>query len=110
MESYDGSARVQQRLDALARANRLRTARAHVKHRIAAGELTCADLLVRSHWEIEGMPVAALLASQRYWGEHRCRRLLRSVQISESKAIGTMTERERLALAAALRINRHHSR
>ena len=60
--------------------------------------VSCTDAIRSGNVE----QLAALLASQRYWGEHRCRRLLRSVQISETKAVGTMTERERLTLAAAI--------
>jgi len=99
----DDGARVEQRLDALARANRLRAARASLKRRIASGEVSCADLLLRPTWEMQSMPVAALLASQRYWGKYRCRQFLRSIQLSEVKSIGAMTERQRLTAVAALR-------
>src|SRR5204863_5058688 len=49
------------------------------------------------------------LASQHYWGEQRCRRFLRSIQISEVKPIGTMTERQRQAIAAALSDDTAHA-
>lgn len=109
MGSHDGGARVQQRLDALARANRLRTARARLKRRIAAGEVSCADLVLRPSWEIERMPIAALLASQRYWGQERCRQFLRSIKMTEVKSIGSMTQRQRLVVATALDDARTHS-
>jgi hypothetical protein len=102
----DDGARVEQRLDALARANRMRVARANLKRRIASGDVSCADLLLRPTWEIQSMPVAALLASQRYWGKYRARQFLRSIQLSELKSIGAMTERQRLTAVAALRSSR----
>jgi hypothetical protein len=97
----DGS-RSGQRLAALARANHMRAARARLKRRIAAGEISCVDLLLRPCQEIDSMPIAALLATQRYWGEQRARQLLRSFHISELKPIGTMTERQRRAIVAEL--------
>ena len=47
------------------------------------------------------MAVADLLMSQRRWGQTRCRRFLAQIPMSENKTIGTMTERQRKALAAA---------
>lgn len=40
--------------------------------------------------------------SQKRWGLARCRRLLVSVGVPENKAVGKLTERQRLALARAL--------
>ena len=40
--------------------------------------------------------------SQKRWGRARCRRLLVSVGVPENKQIGTLTERQRSALAAGL--------
>ena len=48
------------------------------------------------------MPVDELLTSQRRWGTERARRFLASMQIPENKQIGTMTERQRNALARLL--------
>jgi hypothetical protein len=53
-------------------------------------------------WELESMPVADVLLSQRHWGDMRCRRILAAVGLHESKAIGSMTKRQRLALASRL--------
>jgi hypothetical protein len=92
-----------QHLQALERANAVRLARADLKRRIAAGNLTAAEVILSSPWEVESMTVGDLLTSQRRWGAIRCRRLLQAVPISESKTIGAMTERQRLALAGMLR-------
>jgi hypothetical protein len=48
------------------------------------------------------MSVSDLLMSQKRWGRTRCRRLLVSLGVPENKQIGTLTERQRLALAAVL--------
>ena len=55
-----------------------------------------------SPWEAESMSVSELLMSQRRWGRTRCRRVLLSLGLPENKQIGTMTERQRAALAAML--------
>jgi hypothetical protein len=91
-----------QRLRALERANRVRIARARLKREIAAGELTAAEVILRPRREIEGMPIAGVLVSQRRWGEDRCRGFLAGLGMSEAKTIGSMTERQRIATAAVL--------
>ncbi|MGH2797567.1 MAG: hypothetical protein ACRDM0_07805 [Thermoleophilaceae bacterium] len=48
------------------------------------------------------MSISDLLMSQKRWGRTRCRRLLVSLGVPENKQIGTLTERQRLALAAVL--------
>ena len=92
-----------QHLQALERANAVRLARADLKRRIAAGEICAAEVILRSPWEAESMTVADLLTSQRRWGQMRCRRFLQSIPISESKTVGSMTERQRHAVAQSLR-------
>ena len=44
------------------------------------------------------MTVAELLTSQRRWGHNRARRVLAEVMVSETKTLGSMTERQRRAL------------
>ncbi len=48
------------------------------------------------------MTVSDLLTSQRRWGSTRCRKLLQSIPMSENKTVGSMTERQRTALAGLL--------
>jgi hypothetical protein len=91
-----------QHLRALEHANRVRLARASLKRDIAAGLRTAATVVIDMPWEVESMSVSELLMSQRRWGRARCRRLLLSLGIPENKRIGTMTERQRHALAALL--------
>lgn len=91
-----------QHLRALARANEVRLARAELKRRVLAGELTAAEVVCEVPWAAETMTVADLLLSQRRWGQTRVRRLLSSIPISETKTIVSMTERQRGAVAMAL--------
>ena len=92
----------QQHLRALEHANRVRLARADMKRRIAAGELTAAEVVLTCPWQAESMSISDLLMSQKRWGRARCRRLLVSIGVPENKRVGTLTERQRLALAAVL--------
>lgn len=91
-----------QHLVALARANRVRLARAALKRNIAAGDTTVAEILTEVPEEVESMAVADLLACQRRWGVTRCRRFLAGSMISETRLVGTLTERQRHELARRL--------
>jgi hypothetical protein len=88
---------------ALARANKVRLARAELKRRIAMGELDAAEVIMDCPWEAQSMAVGDLLMSQRRWGESRCRKLLAQLQLSESKTVGSLTDRQRRTLACACR-------
>lgn len=91
-----------QHLRALERANAVRLARAEIKRRIASGEISVAEVVLASPWETESMPIAELLTSQRRWGHTRARRFVQAIPVSESKTIGTLTDRQRAAVAAML--------
>jgi hypothetical protein len=92
----------EQHLRALEYANRVRLARARMKQKIAAGELLAADVVLTCPWQAHSMSISDLLMSQKRWGRTRCRRLLVSLGVPENKQVGTLTERQRLALAAVL--------
>jgi hypothetical protein len=100
----DGTATVSapQHMRALAQANRVRLARAELKRLVAEGEATVADIVLECPWEAESMTIADLLMSQHRWGRTRCRRFLASIPMVETKTVGSMTERQRNALAAQL--------
>jgi hypothetical protein len=91
-----------QRLRALERANEVRLARASLKRSIALGHLSAADVLLTRPREAESWPIGELLMSQRRWGTTRCRKFLSRNQIMDTKRIGTLTDRQRRLLAAAL--------
>ena len=91
-----------QHLRALEHANRVRLARADLKRRIAAQQVSAAEVVLNCPWEAASMDISDLLMSQRRWGRARCRRLLLSLGLPENKQIGTLTARQRQALAAVL--------
>src|SRR5919199_6153977 len=91
-----------QHLQALQHANRVRLARAELKRKVAAQETTAAEVVLECPWEAASMEISDLLMSQRRWGRARCRRLLVSLGLPENKQIGTLTARQRQALAAVL--------
>ena len=87
---------------ALERANEVRLARAELKRKVAFGEIDVAGVIVDCPWEAQSMAVADLLMSKRRWGRIRSRKLLAQIPMSEKKTVGSMTERQRGALAAML--------
>jgi hypothetical protein len=91
-----------QHMQALQRANAVRLARAELKRRVAIGEITAGEVILEAPWEAESMTVSDLLTSQRRWGHTRCRKFLQCIPMSENKTIGSMTDRQRLALAEML--------
>ena len=96
------SAGQEQHLRALEYANRVRLARARMKRKIAAGELPAAEVVLSCPWQAHSMSISDLLMSQKRWGRTRCRRLLVSLSVPENKQVGTLTERQRVALASML--------
>ncbi len=48
------------------------------------------------------MPIAELLASQHGWGEVRTRAFLNRVPLPEGKLVGSLTDRQRYAVASLL--------
>jgi hypothetical protein len=91
-----------QRMRALERANEIRLARAELKRRIADGETSAADVLSDPPPEADTWALGDLLMSQRRWGVTRCRKFLSRFQLTETKPIGALTERQRRVLAEQL--------
>ena len=89
-------------MEALARANKVRLARAALKRDISAGRRSITEVIMDSPWEVESMSLGELLCAQRRWGRARSRKLLSSSALSEGKQVGTLTERQRRILVAAL--------
>lgn len=91
-----------QRLRALERANEVRLARAELKRRIADGDKSAAEVILSPPWEARSWSVGDLLMTQRRWGTTRCRKFLLRNQVSETKPLGALTERQRRLLATQL--------
>lgn len=91
-----------QHMQALARANRVRLARAELKRSIARGDIEASEVIVDCPWEANSMTLAELLTSQRRWGRTRARKFLASLALNESKRLGTLTPRQRALLSTTL--------
>jgi len=102
MGEHATSSAAPQHLQALQIANRVRLARAGLKRRVAGGETSAAEVILECPWESASMEISDLLMSQRRWGRARCRRLLLNLGLPENKQLGTLTVRQRRALAAVL--------
>jgi hypothetical protein len=87
-------------MQALQRANEVRLARAELKRRVAEGEVSTGEVILSCPWEAASMTIADLLLSQRRWGTTRCRKFLAGVGVPETKTVGSLTDRQRRALAA----------
>ena len=91
-----------QRLRALEQANQVRLARAELKRRIVDGDVSAAEVILSCPSAAQRWTVSELLMAQRRWGATRCRKFLERNGISEIKAIGSLTERQRQMLASQL--------
>jgi len=91
-----------QRLRALERANEIRLARADLKRKIARGAVSAAEIILEPPYEAGSWAIGELLISQRRWGATRCRKFLIRNQISETKPLMSLTERQRRLLAKQL--------
>lgn len=90
-----------QYMQALARAQEVRFARAEVRHAIRGGRMTIREALAMEC--CQSMPVGVLLAYQHRWGSHRVRRVLHrmSVVVGETRLVRDLTDRQREALIGA---------
>jgi hypothetical protein len=91
-----------QHMQALQRANAVRLARAELKRRVADGNISAGEIILTSPWEAASMTIGELLVSQHRWGATRCRKFLAGIAMPETKTVGSMTERQRRALAALI--------
>jgi hypothetical protein len=101
-ESEPAQRDTSQCMQALARANQVRLARAALKRDVCAGRRGVTEVIVDSPWEADSMSLSELLCSQRRWGRARSRKLLSSIALSEGKRVGTLTERQRRLLVVTL--------
>ena len=92
----------EQHMQALARANEVRLARAALKREVAAGNRSALDVVLDCPWEARSMCISELLSAQRRWGKARSRKLIQHAGLKETKELGSMTERQRRVLASAL--------
>src|ERR1700745_1483193 len=92
-----------QRMDALRRANEIRTQRARLKRDLKAGRTQIHGLLLDPpEWLATPQVFDLLLAAQKY-GRVKVTRILTQCRISPSKTIGGLSERQRNELVSYLR-------
>jgi hypothetical protein len=92
-----------QKMDALAEANRIRSARAGLKADIKAGRFAASDILVNVPPFAETMAVRDLLMAIPKVGRTKTNQVLFRVRVSPSRSLGGLSPRQRDALVAWLR-------
>jgi hypothetical protein len=92
-----------QRMDALQRANDIRTRRAQLKKDLKAGRVSIHKLLLEPPEFIETAKVFDMLLAVPKYGRVKANKVLQQCRISPSKTIGGMSERQRTELVSLLR-------
>lgn len=93
---------VPQHMQALAKANVIRRARAEVKRQVADGRTTAAAVILDPPACAASMTIAELLGIQRGWGDRRTAWFLAGTGMDHAKTLGSMTDRQRRATAMML--------
>jgi len=92
-----------QRMEALQRANDVRSARAKLKRDLKAGRQPISELLLDPPEYLETAKVFDLLLAVPKYGRVKVNKILTTCRISPSKTIGGMSERQRGELVTLLR-------
>ncbi len=90
-------------MDALQRANAIRTERAQLKRDLKAGRASIHDLLSRPPEYLETAKVFDILLAVPKYGRVKANKVLQTCRISPSKTIGGLSERQRNELVSLLR-------
>lgn len=91
---------VDQRLSALAEANRIRSERASLKRRLKAGDASIDQAF--EHPDFQKAEVWMVLIAVKGVGQVKALKVLRRVGVSASRPVGALTGRERGAIVEAL--------
>jgi hypothetical protein len=89
-----------QRMQALARANEIRTVRADLKRDLASGRVDVVDLLLDPPEWLQTMKLAHLLLAVPKWGRVKVNKTMARKGISASKTIGGLSVRQRREIVA----------
>jgi hypothetical protein len=92
-----------QRMDALKRANEIRTRRARLKRDLKAGRTQIQGLLLDPPEYLQTAKAFDLLLAVPKYGRVKVNRILTQCRISPSKTIGGLSERQRNELVSYLR-------
>ena len=89
-------------MDALARANEIRSQRARLKRDLKAGRHSIHQLLLHPPEYVETAKVFDMLLAVPKYGRVKVNRILTHCRISPSKTIGGLSERQRAELVSLL--------
>ncbi len=92
-----------QRMDALKRANEIRTRRAQLKRDLKGGRVSIDGLLLTPPDFLATAKVFDLLLAVPKYGRVKANKVLHTCRISPSKTIGGLSERQRTELVSLLR-------
>jgi hypothetical protein len=90
-------------MEALQRANTIRSRRAQLKRDLKAGRVPIAELLLSPPDYLETAKVFDLLLAVPKYGRVKVNRILTQCRISPSKTIGGLSQRQRAELVALMR-------
>ncbi len=90
-------------MDALARANEIRSQRARLKRDLKAGRHSIQQLLLNPPEYVETAKVFDMLLAVPKYGRVKVNRILTHCRISPSKTIGGLSQRQRAELVALMR-------
>jgi len=92
-----------QRMDALRRANEIRSQRADLKKQLKSGELAVYDLIDRPPEFVLTAKVFDMIVAAPKYGKVKATRLLNQCRISQGKTLGGLSERKRQELVELLK-------
>ena len=92
-----------QRMEALRRANEIRVRRAQLKKDLKAGRVQVEDVLLAPPDWVETAKVFDILMAVPKLGRVKAARLLNQCRVSQSKTVGGLSDRQRAELVGLLR-------
>jgi hypothetical protein len=92
-----------QRMEALRRANEIRVRRAQLKKDLKAGDVSIEEILTKPPHYVETAKVVDILMAVPKFGRVKAGRFLNQCRISQSKTVGGLSERQRTELVGLLR-------
>jgi len=93
-----------QRMDALRRANEIRSQRAELKKRLKSGELAVYELIDDPPDYVLTAKVFDMIVAAPKYGKVKATRLLNQCRISQGKTLGGLSDRQRQELVELLRL------
>jgi hypothetical protein len=91
-------------MDALRRANEIRSQRAELKKRLKSGELAVQDLIADPPDYVLTAKVFDMIVAAPKYGKVKATRLLNQCRISQGKTLGGLSDRQRAELVELLRL------